>query len=119
MSTIKEQVEALNARILQGDILGAFEEYYDDQVVMQDNLGPLREGKLTCREFEESFVNNLTAFRGAAVKNVMVSEEAGVAAVEWDFDYSHAEWGDRKYTQVAVQQWKDGKIISERFVYNG
>lgn len=118
MSTIKENVEALNNMILQGDILGAFEKFYADEVVMQDNETPLREGKKVCREFEEAFVNNLSEFRGAAVKNVMVSEEAGVAAIEWDFDYTHNEWGERKYTQVSVQRWNDGKIVSEKFVYN-
>lgn len=118
MSTIKENVDKLNEMILGGDILGAFDKFYADGVVMQDNNNPLREGKAVCREFEETFVNNLTAFRGAAVKNILVSEESGVAAIEWDFDYSHKEWGDRKYTQVAVQQWQDGQIISEKFIYN-
>ncbi len=119
MSTIREHVEELNAMILKGEILPAFDKFYADDVVMQDNDGELRDGKNTCRAFEEAFVNNLTAFRGAEVKNVMISEEAGVAAVEWAFDYSHKEWGDRNYTQVAVQRWKDGKIVSEKFVYNG
>jgi len=53
------------------------------------------------------------------VKNVMVSEDAGVTAVEWGFDYTHKEWGDRNYTQVTVQRLKDGQIVSEKFLYNG
>ena len=119
MSNIKESVEELNQMILSGDIMGAFEKFYADDAVMQDNEMPAREGKEACREAEEAFVNNLTEFRGAKVRNVMISEDAGVAAVEWDFDYTHKEWGDRNYTQVAVQRWKDGKIVSEKFVYNG
>lgn len=118
MSTIKENVEALNQMILSGDILGAFEKFYADDVVMQDNETPARQGKAECRTFEEAFVNNLTEFRGAKVRDMLISEDAGVAAIEWDFDYTHKEWGDRKYTQVAVQKWKDGKIVSEKFVYN-
>lgn len=119
MSTIKENVNEMNKMILEGNLLGAFDKFYADNIVMQDNESPARNGKKECREFEEAFVNNLTAFRGASLKNVFVSEEAGVAAIEWEFDYSHKEWGDRKYTQVAVQRWKDGKIVSEKFVYNG
>jgi hypothetical protein len=117
MSTIKENVQQLNSMILEGKILDAFEQFYGDEVVMRDNDGPAREGKHSCREFEQDFVNSLTAFRGAEVKNVMVSEDAGVATVEWGFDYTHKDWGDRNYTQVAVQRWKDGKIISEQFLY--
>ncbi|MGB3466391.1 MAG: nuclear transport factor 2 family protein [Cyclobacteriaceae bacterium] len=118
MSTIKENVEQLNNMILQGEILNAFDQYYAEEVTMQDNDNPVRQGKKECRKFEEEFVNNLSEFRGAKVKNVMISEDAGVAAVEWDFDYTHNEWGERNYTQVSVQQWKDGKIVSEQFLYN-
>ncbi len=118
MSSIKENVEQLNNMILQGDILGAFDKFYAEDVVMQDNETPLREGKAACRGFEESFVNNLEEFRGAEVKNILVSEEAGVSTVEWGFDYTHKEWGVRNYTQVSVQQWKDGQIVNEKFIYN-
>ena len=45
MSTIKENVEELNQMILGGDIMGAFEKFYADDVVMQDNETPAREGK--------------------------------------------------------------------------
>ena len=45
MPTLQESVADLNARILQGDILGAFEDYYADDVVMIDQGMPPREGK--------------------------------------------------------------------------
>lgn len=119
MATLKDHVNDLNQMILEGKIIDAFEKYYAEDVVMQDNETPQREGKEACRQFEHDFVNKLTEFRGAEVKNVLVAEDAGVAAVEWHFDYTHADWGERKYDQVAVQRWKDGKIVSEKFVYNG
>lgn len=119
MNTLKERIEDLNNMILGGDILGAFDKYYGEEIVQQDNDTEPRTGFKACRAFEESFVANLTEFRGAKVRNVMVSEDAGVAAIEWDFDYTHKEWGVRTYTQVAIQRWKDGKIVSEKFVYNG
>ena len=119
MSSIKENVEQLNQMILQGDILNAFEQFYSEEIRMQDNELPERIGKAECRLFEEAFVNNLTDFRGAKVKNVMISEDAGVSVVEWDFDYTHKEWGDRIYSQISVQKWKDGQIVNEKFLYNG
>ena len=118
MSEIKKNVEKLNSMILEGKILEAFDHFYAEDVIMQDNDTEPRVGKMSCRKFEEDFVNNLTAFRGAEVKNIMVSEDAGVSVIEWDFDYSHREWGDRNYTQMAVQRWQNGKIISEKFIYN-
>ena len=117
MSSIKDNVTELNNMILEGKILEAFEKFYSEDVVMQDNEHPVREGKDANRTFEEDFVGSLTEFRGAEVKNVLVSEDAGVATIEWWFDYTHKEWGDRNYTQVSVQQWKDGQIVSEKFLY--
>ena len=115
MSTLRDKVDDLNNRILQGDILGAFEEYYHDDVVMTDAGQEPRSGKTVNREYEEAFVNGLTEFRGAEVKAVGVDEEAGKALVEWHFDFTHSAYGDQKYDQVAVQTWKDGQIVDEKF----
>lgn len=116
-STLKERVDELNSMILQGQILDAFEKFYADEVTMQENEDAPTVGKDACRLHEESFVNNITEFRNAAVKNIIVSDN--VTAVEWDFDFTHAQWGVRNYTQIAVQRWNDeGQIINEKFYYN-
>ncbi|MEM1056822.1 MAG: nuclear transport factor 2 family protein [Bacteroidota bacterium] len=113
--SLREHVDTLNNRILQGDILGAFEDYYADDVVMIDAGQPPREGKDANRAYEEAFVHGLTEFRGAEVKAVGIDEAAGKALVEWHFDFTHKDFGDQKYDQVAAQTWKDGKIVEERF----
>lgn len=115
--TIRERVDDLNNMILQGQILDAFDKYYAEDVVMQDIGSEPRVGKPACRAFEVSFVENLTAFRGAEIKSIAVNEEDGVAMIEWFFDYTHKEWGDQKYDQVAVQYWKDGQIVKETFYH--
>jgi hypothetical protein len=116
MENLKTLVDELNQMILEGKILDAFEKFYADNVVMQDNDYPQRVGKDENRKFEEAFVNNLTEFRGARVENVLISD--GIAVVEWWFDYTHKEYGVRNFKQVAVQRWKDGKIVEEKFYYN-
>ncbi len=115
MSDLKSKVDDLNNRILQGDILGAFEDYYADDVVMIDGGAEPRVGKEANRQYEEVFVNGLTEFRGAEVKAVAIDEEKGKALVEWHFDFTHADFGSQTYDQVAVQTWADGKITEERF----
>lgn len=55
----------------------------------------------------------MTEFRGAEVLAVAVGD--GVTMVEWHFDYTHADWGDMDYDQAAVQRWRDGEIVSERY----
>ena len=39
--------------------------------------------------------------------------------VEWEFDFTHKDWGVRNYTQVSVQRWNnEGQIVNEKFNYN-
>jgi hypothetical protein len=116
ISTLKENVATLNQMILEGKILEAFEKFYADGVVMQDNDYPVRVGKDVNRQYEEAFVGGLTAFRGAKVLNTIISDD--IAVVEWWMDFTHKDYGDRNYTQVAVQRWKNGQIVEEKFYYN-
>jgi hypothetical protein len=60
MANIKENVEELNNMILNGQILEAFDKFYAPEIIMQDNETPAREGAQTCRDFEQSFIDNLT-----------------------------------------------------------
>lgn len=116
MSDLRTNVDALNQMILEGKILDAFEQYYDDNVVMQDNDYPARVGKDVNRQHEQAFVGGLTEFRGAKILNVIYSDDLSV--VEWWFDYTHKDYGVRNYRQLAVQRWKNGKIVEEKFYYN-
>lgn len=116
MQDLRTLVDQLNQMILEGKILDAFEKFYADDVVMQDNDYPIREGKDVNRQYEEAFVNGLTEFRGAKVLNTLISD--GIAVVEWWFDYTHKDFGVRNYRQVCVQRWKNGKIAEEKFYYN-
>ena len=113
---IQESLRDLNEMVMSGKMLDAFEKYYDDDVVMQENSNPPMIGKARNREREIAFVNNLEEFRSASVEGIGVGDD--VTFVIWNYDYTHREWGVRTYSQVSVQFWKDGKIIREQFFYS-
>ena len=113
--SLKDLVEDLNPMILKGQIMEAFEKYYHNDVVMQENEQTPTIGKAANREREEQFLANLVKFGKAEAKAVAVGDN--VTMEEWFFDYTHNEWGKKTYHQVAVQRWKDSKIIHERFYY--
>ncbi len=115
MSNIKESVNELYQMVLSGQAMDAFEKYYDENVVMQENDMPPTVGKAANRQRELDFFGNITEFRGASLGQVLVSGDT--ACIESTMDYTHKEYGAVKVTQVAVQRWKDGKIVSERFLY--
>ena len=119
--TLHEKAEDLQRMILGGDILGGFEKYYAEDVVMQENQSEPRVGKATNRTYEEQFVNGLTAFRDGRVLATAVEatdDDNGTVFSEWFMDYSHSAFGDMKAAQVSVQRWKNGQVVSERFYHN-
>lgn len=117
MNTILEKLNELNNLVLAGNAMEAFDKYYHDEVLMQENDSEPTVGKEANRLREIEFFGNITEFRGASVLNVSAAHE-NLSVVVWHFDYTHKEWGVRNYRQVSVQHWKDGKIIKEQFIYN-
>ncbi len=107
--------QELNAMILNGQALEAFEKYYDESIIMQENDSPPTIGKDANRVREWKFMDAITEFRGAQVLSTGVNEQTTFS--HWKFDFTHKEWGERNYRQVAVRTWKDGKIINEVFHY--
>ncbi|MBI1391930.1 MAG: nuclear transport factor 2 family protein [Alphaproteobacteria bacterium] len=106
---------ALNKAILDGNALEAFETYYADDVVMQENDGEPTVGKAANRQREQDFFAAITEFRGAEVLATGFGD--GVTFSHWRFDFTHRDWGVRNYRQVAVRSWKDGKVVREVFHY--
>lgn len=117
MTTLLEKISDLNDLVLQGRPLVAFEKYYHEDVVMQENENVPTIGKEANRKREEEFFASVTEFRGARPLKVSVGD--GITMVQWWYDYTHKDWGVRKYTQISVQEWKDGKIFKEQFFYGG
>ena len=78
---LKELVEDLNSMIVKGQILEAFEKYYADDVVMQENEQPPTVGKDANREREKEFLANVTEFRGAEAKAVAVVDNVTMCRV--------------------------------------
>jgi hypothetical protein len=115
MDTLKEKIETLNQLVLQGKALEAFDKFYHEDVVMQENANEPTHGKNANRERELHFFSKITDFRKAEVKGIMTGDN--ISSVIWQYDYTHKEWGVRNYSQVSVQHWKDGQIVKEQFFY--
>ena len=108
--------QSLNERILSGDILSAFDEYYDDNVVMQENTAEPTAGKAANRKREEEFVASVEQFHSAQLLGSAVNGDRSFS--EWEYDATFKGGFRTKMNQVAVRQWKNGKIVHERFYYN-
>ena len=108
--------KALNDAILGGDILGAFETYYAEDVVMQENAGEPHRGKDVNRKREEEFVASVKEFHGAEVKASATSGE--VSFSEWVMDVTFQDGNRTQLQQVTVRRWRGGQVVHERFYYD-
>jgi hypothetical protein len=113
---IENSLNELNNLVISGKLLEAFDKYYHEDVSMQENNLPPVVSKEANRQREIEFLNNIKEFRGAEVKGLGVGDD--ISFVIWNYDYTHNQWGERNYSQVSIQEWKDGKIINEKFIYS-
>jgi hypothetical protein len=113
--SIENSLTDLNTLVIEGKLMDAFEKYYHDDVIMQENSNSPVVGKEANRKREIDFLSNIEEFRSASVQGIGLA--ADTSFVIWSYDYTHKEWGVKNYTQVSVQNWKDGKIIKEQFFY--
>ena len=108
--------QALNEAILTGKAMEAFEEYYADDVVMQENSDEPRVGKDANRKAEIEFFSSLEAFNDGKLVSSAINGD--VTFGEWYMDVTFKGGTRVKMSQVAVRRWKDGKLASERFYYH-
>jgi hypothetical protein len=105
----------LNEMILSGRGMEAFEEFYADDVVMQENFEPPCVGKNANREREQRFFASIEQFHGAECTHSAVGD--GVTFSEWTMDVTLRDTGRMVLRQVARRLWRDGKVVHERFYY--
>ena len=116
MSTISELDNELNQMILTGKALEAFEKFYAEEVVMQENNDEPRTGKDANRKAEQEFFASLASWNDGRLEGAAVNGDLSFS--QWYMDITFKNGYQYKATQVAVRKWKDGQIVHERFFYN-
>jgi hypothetical protein len=114
--SLKEKITDVYNHVQNGTAMDAFEKYYADSVVMIMEDGTEVEGKDANRNRENEFFGSIKSFNGMGIQTITSNEDEGTTAVEsWmDVTFKGAD-ESTKIHQVATQQWKDGKIVRERF----
>jgi len=79
--TLIKNIHQLNNMILGGNMMEAFEKFYDEEIIMQENSEEPRVGKNTNRKFEEQFISNIQEVHDAKVEAIAYNEETGITMV--------------------------------------
>ena len=111
----KTRVQDLVALVEQGRIIEAIEEFYADDVVMQESNGTATAGKAANLERERAFFGSITDARTRALD---VAVDGDRAAINWLFEYTGADGRRYRMDQVALQRWQDDRVVHERFYYD-
>jgi ketosteroid isomerase-like protein len=115
MSDVSQLENELNQMILNGQAMDAFDKFYADDIVMQENNQPPRVGKAANREFEEQFFAAIKEFHGATLGDVAVGDD--VSFSERTFDVTFQDGSRVANPQVTRRKWQGGKVINERFYH--
>lgn len=115
MNTLLEKVGDLNDMLLQGEQIEALEKFYDPQVEVQENDNDPVRGKVKAIEARKAFLAGVKEIN--SVKPLKVAVGEGTTMVEWQVAYHLKEGTEQQFTQVAVQEWKDGQIVKEKFYF--
>lgn len=114
--TPQDRLQDLFAYIRTGRILDALNEFYAEDVVMQENNEPPTVGRQANLEREQRFLDSVKQWQTFEV----ISQAAGddVTFYETVMDWIGSDGTPVHVEQVVVAQWREGKIVRERFYHN-
>jgi hypothetical protein len=115
---IQEQISAtldeLIATMAAGKAMEAFDTFYHDDLEKTDLDGVTHYGKAANRQVGAELLAKVVAVRDFTAVGKVVKDNRSFLV--WSLDFDHADNGPVKVTEVAIQDWQDGKIIRERYV---
>lgn len=115
---IANRVRDLVGYVQQGRIIDAMYEFYAPDVRMQENNNAPTVGLEANVERERKFVDSVRQWKRFEVASIGVDAERGKAFVQSELEFEGVDGKSYRTDQVAVQTWRDGKIVHEQFYYD-
>jgi ketosteroid isomerase-like protein len=114
-NTIEQALSDLQDLLGKGQFLEAMDKYLDDNVVLQEANNEPKIGKETAIIAEKELLATVTEFIGYDMKNIAVSGDTSYYEAIMEFKTNDGQ--HHRFEQVNRTQWKDGKIINERYYH--
>ena len=115
-SNLAQRAHELHEYIAQGRILDAMDEFYAEDVVMQENLGEPCRGRAANVEREKAWLETVAEWKGFQLLALAVDGDTTFA--ETSMDYRTTDGQNVHLEQVSRAVWSEGRIVNERF-YHG
>jgi ketosteroid isomerase-like protein len=91
-------------------------EFYADDVTMQENRNAPTAGLAANIEREKQFLSQVKEWRGFEATATAVNGD--LSFIESTMDFIAADGSAVRLEQVSVARWRNGKIAHERFYYD-
>ena len=114
--TVRQRLDDLIDYIRNGKIMDAMNEFYDENVIMEEPAYGKTIGLKANIEREQHFVDSVKQWKGFDITAIGAGDD--VTFYEHSMDFVTQDGTEVHMEQVAVAKWKDGKIVHERFYYN-
>jgi hypothetical protein len=104
----------LNALIIEGKSVEAFQQFYAEDVVAQENDEPERVGRDAWMRARQEMEKNIRKFDARVLAH---AANGDVSFSEWEYNLELAGMDEMRINQVAVRRWKNGRVVRERFYH--
>jgi ketosteroid isomerase-like protein len=104
----------LNEMIIQGKSVEAFDRFYAEDVVAQENDEPERVGLEQWKQARAGMEKMTKKFDAKVLAH---AANGDVTFSEWEYNLDFEGMGPIAMKQIAVRRWKDGRIVRERFYH--
>jgi hypothetical protein len=99
-----------------GRVMDAMNEFYAEDVVMEEPAYGKTVGLAANLEREQKFVDSVKAFKNFQTDRVAAGDDFSI--YENVMDWVDVNDNEVHVEQVVVAQWRGGKIVHERFYYD-
>ncbi len=97
----------------------AMERFYAEDVIVFENHELARAGRSACITHEREGLAQAKEPATLRAKAFAANAQDGVSFIEWCIRFLGDEDRPMRLDEVAVQRWSKGRIVEERFYYEG
>lgn len=116
VETVEAAEVGFNRMLIEGHAREAFERFYADDVVIQENTSPPVVGKDANRKREEAFLGAVEALQSVELLGWAVRGDTSYS--EWVYELQLQDGRRIRMSEVAARRWRDGQVVFERYYHN-
>ncbi len=114
---LKKLTDAIDAQVVTGDIIGAFEQFAAENCTTHSNPQDITHSKGQKAEALRWFFSNIERTNGITRHAVSVVSD-NEAHSQFTFDFTNKQGQPLVYNEVIRRVWSNGQLMEEQYLFN-